>query len=79
MRPRGSGGSSEDNLDMLPGNLGQSLGRPVLIREPGQSEPFGNRSRLESTDGNAGFGLLITDLWGAKLLAGGGQILGDSL
>lgn len=64
---------------MLPGELGKSHGRLVLIGEPGQSEPFGNGNRLESADGNAGFGLLITDLWGAKLPAGGGQIMGDSL
>lgn len=56
---------------MFPGKLGKSLGKRVLIREPGQSEPFGNRNRLESADGNAGFGLLIADLWGARVAAGG--------
>lgn len=46
--------------------------------EPGQCEPFGNRNRLESTDGNAGFGLLITEVWGAKLPAGEGQMMGET-
>lgn len=40
----------------------QVLGRPVLVGEPGQCEPFGNRSPLESAAGKAGFGLLITDV-----------------
>lgn len=46
--------------------------------EPGQCEPFGNRSRLESADGKAGFGLLITEVWGAKLKAGEGQRKGET-
>lgn len=54
------------HLEMLPGKLGKSLGRHVLIREPGHIAALGIRSHLESADGKAGFGLLITDLWGAR-------------
>lgn len=51
---------------MLPGKLGKSLGRHVLIREPGHIPALGIRSHLESADGKAALGLLITASWGAR-------------
>lgn len=39
---------------MLPGKFGKSLGRHVLLGEPGQISALGIRSHLESADGKAG-------------------------
>lgn len=47
-------GAQRIHLARLPGKLGMSLGRHVLIREPGHISALGITSHLESADGKAG-------------------------